>query len=370
MTPSILRTAALVAKKELRDLSRDPRTLFVSIGLPLILFPLLFWMLAAWAPAAGTGGRTFRIAVHAAVPDPGPDTPRISFSVLHEGEAGDPTGSGLYDALLVPDPEGSAAGLIVYDNKNARALEAYQALSSHLQTGARALPTYLPAPLHPPAEAAGRLLLAVVLPLMIFLFSVSCPLPIAADLSSGEKERGSLEPLLSTAAPRTGIVFGKAAATIAAGFAGALAFSLGIYLSYLISPSIAGSGPYVFNLGIADLLLLLFLGFLITAIFSALELAAGIFTRSVREAQLLGMPLLVLSMGAVYAAQAADLRSASPLLPHIPLVNLALAIREIALGELRYTHAAAAVAWGILYLCGAIYLSKRMFDHEGSILKT
>ncbi len=362
MIPSTLATAGLVARKELRDLSRDPRTLFLSFALPLFLFPALFWMLAAWTPGAEDGGRPFRIALGAPWHGPQADASRFVFVPLDEGED--------YDALwTVGAPDGGAAlGTIVYDNKRPRSIAAYRALAALLGEDRRAA-DYGSVPLHPEEEAAGDLILGLLVPLMLLLFAVSCPLPVAADVSSGEKERGSLEALLATSAPRTGIVLGKLGAVAAAGSAGAAAYALGVYLSYRISPSILGPGPYVFARSPGELLLLGLFGLLITALFSALELAAGTFTRSVREAQLLGMPLLILSMGAVYAAQSVDLREVPAFLPHVPLVNLSLAVRELAQGDLRVGHLIPALCWGILYLAGAAFLSARLFRRESMVLK-
>lgn len=368
MSSSTLATAALVARKELRDLSRDPRTLFLSFALPLLLFPGLFWMLAAWTPGAEDGGRPFRVALGAPWPGPQGDTSRIAFEPMADAAALSALGD--YDALWTGgDPtEGAPLGIIVYDNKRPRSIAAYQALSTLLDA-ARGRSNYGSFPLHPVDEAAGDLILGLLVPLMLFLFAVSCPLPVAADVSSGEKERGSLEALLSSSAPRTGIVLGKLGAVTAAGFAGTAAYVLGVYLSYRISPAILGPGPYAFTRSPGELFLLTLLGLLITALFSALELAAGTFTRSVREAQLLGMPLLILSMGAVYAAQSVDLAAVPSFLPHLPLVNLALAVRELAQGDWRYEHLFPALCWGILYLAGAAFMSVRMFRRESMILK-
>lgn len=383
MTAGVLRAARVVAGKELRDLARDPRTLFLSLALPLLLFPVLFWILAE-VPAGGAGGAVLKIAVRADAGFPAGDAPPLRFVRLQpdSAEAVQPAealiAGGRFDAVLTAAGSGGDRRYRVdYDNGNKASIAAYQALRVYLQNleapreaaevGGAAVEA---AALHPAETAAGKLLFSSLLPLLLFLFAVTCPLPIAADLSSGEKERGSLEPLLSTSAPRGGIVLGKLAATIVAGFASVCAFGAGLALSYALSPAILGPVKIAFPMGPADAIAACCLAFLITAIYAALELAAGIITRSVREAQLLGMPLLVVSMGAVYVAQSVDPRAVPALYLHVPLVNLALAVGEAARGEIRALHLAAALLWGIAYLAGAALLSRRMFDRESVVFRT
>lgn len=383
MTVPTFRAARAVAAKELRDLARDPRTLFLSLALPLLLFPVLFWILAE-VPSGGKRGELHPIAVRADAGIPSGDAPPLRFVLLEGGSADTElpaerliAGGGFDAVLSATGPAEDRRFSVAYDNANKASIAAFQAVRAYVaaaeaprEQNENAGPGVEAAPLLPPEEAAGKLLLGSLLPLLVFLFAVTCPLPIAADLSSGEKERGSLEPLLSTSAPRGAIVLGKLAATIAAGFASACAFGAGLALSYALSPSILGSERFSFPMGPGEAAAAFCLVFLITAIYAALELAAGIITRSVREAQLLGMPLLVVSMGAVYIAQSADPRAVPALYLHLPLVNLALAVGEAARGDIRALHLTAALLWGLVYLVGAAFLSRRMFERESVVFRT
>jgi len=376
------RTAAQVVRKELRDLVRDPRTMLISLVLPLLLFPLLFWILGKYPAADGPKTDRYKIAVFGEIPPEYPDAAGLRFFPADDPAAKtDPENllrSGACDAVLtVTTAAGGQRARIVYDNTDRVSVGAFGALVSYLGEREKAPDADQPvkteiqaAPLFPPDLARGRLLLSLMLPLLLFLFAVTCPLPFAADLSAGEKERGSLEPLLSTSAPRNGMILGKFLAILIAGYASVGAFSLGIFLSCVISPSVIGTEPMTFSPSVGVVLLLIPLSLLITGLLSALELAAGLFTRSVREAQLLGMPLLVLSMGIVHIAQGVDLRRVPPLYPHLPLVNLALAVRELGLGTPRPGHLAAAFLWGAVYLAATLLAAQRLFNREAVISKT
>ena len=56
------RTLLTVALKELKDFFRDPRSLIISLLLPVLLFPLLFLVLTREKPSADTTQSPFRVA--------------------------------------------------------------------------------------------------------------------------------------------------------------------------------------------------------------------------------------------------------------------------------------------------------------------
>ncbi len=275
----IFQTAAAaltVLKKELKDLLRDPRTMVVSILLPLILFPLIFTI------AGGSMAENI--------------------------------------PAIQTDP-----------------------------------------------EEAGRAILAIILPFIITIFSSACPLPFAADLSAGEKERKSLEPLLSSAAPRTAIIAGKLAAAGAAGFLSLTAFTAGLTISYLLNPGIIGDGGLIFRLSPGDILLISAAAGSAVFLFAGLELLLGFLAKSVREAQLLGMPVLIISGLIVYTAQYAD--PSSLLFSCLPLVNLAILIQTTITGVLTFSTVVTVFACSFLYLLLLITGGTLLLRREATLLE-
>jgi sodium transport system permease protein len=372
MIPRRIPTSLITARKELKDFFRDPRSIILTLVLPVVLFPLLFWVLAERSPEAFGGQRIFTIGLSGEVPaflsrtDPGYFLDDLDYPAAVEDQAGRrKLLFSRYDALVV-----SESGTVHYNNADPESLAAISYLheaSSNIdgrEEQPQGEPAFSPAPLYHPEDAAGKLFLSLVLPFMVFIFASTCPLPVAADMSAGEKERLSLEPLLSTAAPRSGIITGKLLAAALAGCISVGAYFLGIFLSVLISPGILGEEAMKFSMNPAQYLVIVTLMLLATAFFAALELTAGFMTRSVREAQLLGMPLLFISMGAVYIAQSIDLQHVPLLIPHIPLINLGLVIREAALDRINSYHTAAAILWSLFYLICAAFVSVHRFKHE------
>ena len=369
---------SIVAQKELKDFFRDPRSLILSLGLPLILFPLLFWVLNENPQPRGAAARVYRIALEkpASLPRQIGESPYFTLSAIKTSERSRWHYS--HDALVTGDREAGSLR-IHYDNTDPISVSAYHSLEKILTggtesgveiTGRTGTTSGMGSPLFSEEYAAGTVFLGMILPFMFFVFAVTCPLAGAADLSSGEKERGSLEPLLSTAASRTGIVLGKLTAGSVTGLCSVGAYFLGCYLSYLITPEIIGQKSISFSTGAFQITLLILQIVVLTLLFTAIEITAGFLTRSVREAQLLAMPLLMIGMGAVYVAQNIDLTGKPWYFVHIPLVNLALAIRETALNRIIPEDILWAFAWSLVYLLLLSILAVSMFHKDFSFVKT
>ncbi len=379
MTGSLKRVIVLVTWKEMKDFFRDPRSLLLSLGLPLILFPLLFWVLNESPRGEGASDRVYRIAAipPAALPLQIGESP--FFEVTETDRENTEGWFYSYDLMITEDAEGPSL-LIGYDNTDAVSLRAYQTFTEILSPGGAeaSLPaeaeknhhTFKPRPLFAREKAAATLLLGMILPFMFFIFAITCPLAGAADLSSGEKERNSLEPLLSTSASRTGILLGKLTAGSLTGFFSVGAYFLGCYLSYVITPEILGSESLSFSLLPEQILLLVLLMMILTLLFTALELTAGFLTRSVREAQLLSMPLLSVGMGAVYLAQNIDLKARPWFFPHIPLVNMALAIRETAVERIIPGDILWALGWSLVYISLLTAAGIGLFRRDSPFIQT
>ena len=370
----IIRT---VAVKELKDFFRDPRSIILSLLLPLLLFPLLFWVLTQDKETSFNQDKIFNFAIEKKLESSSLNfhSSKIESSFFDKEYPQDWQND--YDALVMKEPE-TGIPLVLYDNSNPDSITAFQIFKS-LNSIVSEPPvteqdeeknvTVEGRPLYPEEEAAGKMFLATLLPFVFFIFSITCPLPGAADLSSGEKERGSLEPLLSTAAPRTDIVLGKFISASITGTCSVCAYFLGIYISFLITPEIIGDVPMSFPLSYLQIGLLPLLLIIMTSLFSAIEICIGFMTRSVREAQLISMPLLMVGMGAVYTAQNLNLAQKPWFMTHIPLVNIALVIRETALNRIIISDIFTVLIWTLIYFMLITFTAISMFQNESTLFK-
>ena len=184
----------------------------------------------------------------------------------------------------------------------------------------------------------GRLLTAIIVMMMLTGGSI-----VATDALAGEKERGTLETLLTTAASRIEIVIAKNLSILAVAFATSVLNIANIVLWMQLDAIPAPAGlKLVMPVGAAALLLFLYAPAALL-LSSSLLLVSGR-SKTYKEAQLLFAPvtLLALAIAAIPVLPGVELRSAIVLLP---IANLGVAAREILTGQ--YDWPLIAAAWAV-----------------------
>ena len=166
---------------------------------------------------------------------------------------------------------------------------------------------------------------------------------VAADTLAGEKERGSLETLLTTAAGRGEILLAKQLAIASLGLAicAVQLLTLWLCLHFELIPTPEG---FAVALSPGTVLLLLLLASPLVAVVASVLLMVSGRSRSYREFQVLFFPVFLvflLPAGAAFLP-GVGLRSAAVL---VPVANLCVALREVLSGEIDLPMLA--VAWAI-----------------------
>ena len=158
--------------------------------------------------------------------------------------------------------------------------------------------------LHDVAERRQQqaLLWSKILPFVLFIWALTGAFYPAVDLCAGEKERGTLETLLSSPALRTEIVWGKLLTVMTFSMATALLnlISLGFTARYVVAQlRLLPTADAAEGLDLPPLASALWLVVALvpmSALFSALCLACAAFARSTKEGQYYLMPLLLVTM--------------------------------------------------------------------------
>jgi len=360
-----------ILKKELTDIVRDRRTVIISVIVPLLLFPMVFFTMRGMT-GSGDTTESFRISirVQGQLREILLNDPKVSLAEVDDVKQGIREGS--IDAAVKEGHDKKTGVRLLYDNIDRRSIDAAShvaALLKSMNSNAGQIHVEM-MPMHPVKKAGGWLFLSTLVPVFLFIFCCACPLPIAADISAGEKERKSLEPLLSTGTSRTVIILGKLEAVTIAGFVSVTAFCTGLLISYLLSPSVFTESSMDFSVSLWSIAIILMIALILTMIFSAIEIAAGVFARSSREAQLMGMPILVICMTAVYMAGAVSLKTMPAYYPHVPLVNIALALRTCAMDIPRMDIVIPAIIWGVVYGGILSFLAVFLFHREWAVYRT
>jgi sodium transport system permease protein len=139
----------------------------------------------------------------------------------------------------------------------------------------------------------GAALWAKIMPMLLMLWALTGAFYPAIDLCAGEKERGTLETLLSSPAQRSEIVMGKLLTIMLFSVVTALLNLISVGITVWVSLAhlkVLGPPPLLSVVWLLAALLP------ISALFSALCLALAAFARSTKEGQYYLMPLLLVTM--------------------------------------------------------------------------
>lgn len=210
----------------------------------------------------------------------------------------------------------------------------------------------------------SSLYFSMLVPTMLILYCCMGSSGTAADMSAGEKERGTLEPLLSTCADRSGIVIGKLLATTAMGVASGVFTVLGLWGYLLIS-----SGASSHKISVLGMILLLIITLFISMTFSALNLMIGVYAKSYKEAQTYLMPVSLLCSIPSFFTYALDINSIGTPEMCIPIFNMVCIIKEVLAGVFNIAHLLVVLFWLLLYISVSVWLTLRMFKKESVVFR-
>jgi sodium transport system permease protein len=216
------------------------------------------------------------------------------------------------------------------------------------------------------AELAGGFL-----PYLFIIFGFMGAMYPGLDLGAGEKERGTLETLLSTPASRLEIVLGKFGVVTLAGVATALIAMSGLYIAAHRFPEIPTE---VFDvimdmLGPKMVLLLMTLILPISAFFAAAILGVSIYARSFKEAQSIVAPI---NIAIIFPALIGTLPGIelNPVTALIPILNVSLATKKLLAGTIN-PYLLTEVYLSLFFLAGiSIWGCVKWFNREETLFRS
>jgi sodium transport system permease protein len=354
-----------IYSKEMRDILRDRRTLFVMIILPILLYPLL--MIGVFQLSMLQVKRLREEVAKVAIV--GQKIPRELRDALDSAATirltrlpdwREALGEGELDAA-VEIPPGFADSIQAHRStfvtihynaakerseeargKVERSLRHYQGAIVAKRFEALEADTSLLRPFatHLENAATGEEMSGFVLGkflgyILIIMAMMGAFYP-AIDLTAGEKERGTLETLLVSPAHRSEIVYGKFFAVLSVSIMTTLLNigSMGVTFSWGMRLLDTGSAIGSFGLGVTPLALasLALILLPLAVFFSAICIAVATPARSYKEGQNLLTPLY---MAVILPAVISVLPGTeiSPSLSLIPVVNVSLLTKEFLVGR-------------------------------------
>lgn len=394
--------ASLVFKKELRDLFRDRKTLLVSILIPLIIMPLIFFVIGKSASSNEKKvEENFKIAITG-----GANSDFVGFvkkidkiQIIDSKNPEEDVKEGkLLLALEVPEnidslikDEKDAPIKIIFDNSSQQSSMAQSRVENYIQEfskqivatrlEARGIKTSILNPVQisyqtttKEEDSMGKVIIAMILPLFLVIYSVTGPMGPAIDLGAGEKERGTLEPLLTTQAGRMSLLWGKFAAISVIGLITTLASMIGIVIALKQSGNSAmgvniNAGMFS-DIGVKGAVLITVMVILMNLTFGALELAISIYARSFKEAQTYLTPLNIIALAPIYLTYMLDARNIDMYYFNIPIANAVCLIKEFLAGVFNTSHILMTFGWILVYIVVCISFARYMFSREEVIFRT
>ena len=385
-----------VIKKELTDTLRDKRTLISAVILPALIIPLLLFGVIKLQQRLmdKEGSRQLKIALIEIPETIKNQIKDDSFNLYYNFNletAKEAISSDSLDALLEFNPDFLAninqmksgklnlyyksTNLLLYN----RISEKMEILKSQLldeRTKQLNISSEAFTPIvisrvdiASPKEQIGNMVGGFLPYLFIIFCFLGCMYP-AIDLITGEKEKGTMETLLTVPASRFKILIGKMTAISLVGLSAALMTILGMVGALKFLPDI----PQDFLNSISDILSIKFITMLfamllpLSVFFSGLLSAIVIRSQSFKEAQSIATPLtfVIIIPPMIAMIPGVELNWQTV---WIPILNIALATKEIIAGTIVVGQYVTIVLSLFLLALVAAYVSYKQFSKESMVLK-
>jgi sodium transport system permease protein len=207
-----------------------------------------------------------------------------------------------------------------------------------------------------------------ILPYMFVLFCFMGAMYPAIDLAAGEKERGTLETLLTSPVSKMQILVGKVGVVILTGISSAAISFLGLFFGVRYISSIP---PELFDMVISILkpgtiIFLLTLLFPLTVFFASLMLSLSFTARSYKEAQSKIGPMTPVVIIPAFIGMMPGI-GFNAMTAVIPILNVTLATKQIIAGHTNPLLIVLVYASLVVYAAIGLMICSRTFSRESVI---
>ena len=399
-----LRNIGVVYRKELTESLRDRRTLISTIVVPLLLFPVL--TVGFGYMAANLIGKAQK-ETHRVMILGGEDSPSI-IAGLKKLESVEvvPAAPNYADQITNKDiraaveiPKGFQAALdhggtptvniYMYQgeikssfgaDRIEKFLREFRDKLSKDRLAAQHLPPTLLKPFDikqknvAPPEKVGGTAFGGLIGYMVILLCMTGAMYPAMDLTAGEKERGTMETILTSPIERTHLVLGKFFLVLTASLFTAVLSVISMGTSFYFAAKFGGFGDgkqdssLMLTISTKAILAVFVMALPVAVLFSATLLTIALFAKSYKEAQsyLTPMTFLVIIPAVASLLPGVELNAR---LAIIPILNTSLVCKEIVSGTYHWNYIALIFASTCVYAAVAIYIAVKMFQREDVLFR-
>ncbi len=209
-----------------------------------------------------------------------------------------------------------------------------------------------------------------LIPYVFILFCFMGAMYPAIDLFTGEKERSTIETILTSPVKRIQILTGKMVVVVATGIFSALLAIVGLFVGLNFADALPSEIIEVTGdiLQVEFIVLLLTMLIPLTIFFAGILIPISIYAKSFKEAQSIITPINILvivpAIVGMLPGVELSIKTAA-----IPIVNIALATKEIIAGTIDYGLLTMVYGSLIVIALAGVFFSVRFFAQENNILR-
>jgi sodium transport system permease protein len=383
-----------IYQKEMLDLLRDRRTLISMVAVPLLVIPLLLNVstrfMSKMQENAENEAKSMAVAVHITNPEIRQVLEKAQIQLVDKDD--------LKDAVLkktaaagVEEIPGTPVEVEIYaDNSNptssaaaARvraALDDFKDEKVHESLKNSGIPASVLTPFVVKrtniagARKMSGMVWGSMLGYVLLLLMFAGGMYPVIDMTAGEKERKTMETLLSSPASRQEIVLGKNFAAMTAIFITAI-LTLGSMVYSLKGSNLSSKSPELQEMMRtipldAHTLTMIAVTLIPLSMFAAsLMFAIALFAKSYKEGQSYLTPLVFIVIVPALMGGISGLEM-TPTLCLIPIFNASQMIRGILLGDVSNANFAITTAANLVYAAVAYFIATRQFENENVLFRS
>src|ERR1700733_13194839 len=209
---------------------------------------------------------------------------------------------------------------------------------------------------------------------LVILMCMTGAMYPAMDLTAGEKERGTMETILSSPIERTHLVFGKFLVVLTASLATATLSVISMGGSFAILSRFArdqsmGEGFPMLTMHPKTVLAVFVMALPVAVLFSAVLMTISLFAKTFKEAQSYLTPMTFVVIVPAIAAVLPGIELTSKL-ALVPILNVSLLCKELVTGTYHWNYIALIFFCTCLYAGVALFLAVKMFQRESVLFSS
>ena len=208
----------------------------------------------------------------------------------------------------------------------------------------------------------GNQIILMAITFTIMAITLSC-IYTSTDTTAGEKERGTLETILTFPLSRKALIFGK---YLAISISGIVTLLIGVLLSivslYYVKNSFSIYDNVIFNINTITILLTILILLFYTLFISGLCITIASFTKSFKEAQSALTPISLVTCIPMFLEMLNI--NISGVLSFIPIINHTIVINNILTSSININNILITIISSIIYIIVLLLFINKMYKSE------